>query len=958
MSECCETRLATKTTEVLFAVLIVFFLPAISSISCGQDSIDDYFERVVRPILVANCTECHGAEKQEAGLRLDQAEGWEKGGDSGPILDKGSPERGLLLRAISYQDDLKMPPANPLNDKEKEAIATWVRGGAVWPKSTHSPVVSKFESLFSDAKSHWSFQSPKQSEVPLGLKEDQSWLDAFLSDKRDARLDANPRASEAELIRRLTLDLTGVPSTFEEVVEFTNDHRPDAFDRLCDRLLASPRFGEKQGRHWLDVARFADTKGYTRLLDNPRYPASWTYRDYVIDAFNQDLPYAQFVLEQLAGDQIASPDNPRPLAALGFLTCGQRFLNSQPDIIDDQIDVVTRGFLGMTAACARCHDHKFEPISMRDYYGLYGVFQNSIEPPFPPLIVPSQDRSQYAPYITELERRVGEFQAFLKQKQSHFRGEVRRRSAEYLLAGSMEKVQPNYNPVMFLIDAKKDLNPTILQRWARRFENERKHGDPVLHPFVVLSNEFEANPKLEKARVEEILEALTNTSATIKAESGAVDTKCNGIVLSWLKVRSPRTREELAKGYAELFAELDSIRNGQKEVDHNWWAHGESFAELEDWYFAHESPETILEEDIDELMFVDATTQNEFHTEQRKIEDWINTPNAAPHAQALFDASIIRPSFIFLRGNASNPGPEAPRKFLDILAEGRAKPFHSGSGRLELASEIASESNPLTARVIVNRLWQWHFGNGLVPTSSDFGLRGDLPSHPELLDFLAVDLMKSNWSLKGIHRRIICSAHYQQSSQIDAAKFELDAGNQLLSRMNRRKLSWEEMRDSLLFVSGELDLAMSGPSPASIQDPNLKRRAIYGMIDRQNLSSLARTFDFAAPDNSVPKRSETTVPLQALFLFNSEFIAARARSVEERITREGATSNLEQITTVYRTIFAREPNAKEFERAIKFLSESELDRKQETGANESGVLTPLQELIHVLLMSNEFMMVD
>lgn len=953
-----EKRLATQTTSVLFSLLLVLFLPALAANTFGQNLEEEHFERVVRPILVANCTECHGAEKQEAGLRLDQADGWEKGGDSGPLLDLSVPDRGLLLRAISYEDDLKMPPDNPLNDKEKEAIATWVKAGAAWPKSTNSPVVSKFESLFSDAKSHWSFQSPRQSKVPLGLKEDQSWIDAFLSNKRDARIEANPRTSDAELIRRLTLDLTGVPPTFEEVVEFTSDHRPDAFDRLCDRLLASPRFGEKQGRNWLDVARFADTKGYTRLLDNPRYPASWTYRDYVIDAFNQDLPYAQFVLEQLAGDQVASPDNPSPLAALGFLTCGQRFLNSQPDIIDDQIDVVTRGFLGISAACARCHDHKFEPVSMRDYYGLYGVFQSSIEPPFPPLIVSSQVRSQYADYIAELERRVTEFQAFLKQKQSHFRSEVRRRSAEYLLAGSLEKVQPNYNPVMFLIDAKKDLNPTILQRWARRFEHARKHGDSILHPFLALTDAFESNAKLEKSRVDEILNALADDENETKPNSSGTLTRSNSIVVNWLRERSPAKRNDLAKAYADLFSELDSIRNGQKEVNNNWRAHGESFAELEDWYFARESPETILEEDIDELMFVDATTQNEFHIEQRKIEDWINTPNAAPHAQALFDASIIRPSFIFLRGNASNPGPEAPRKFLDILANGRAKPFHSGSGRLELASEIASESNPLTARVIVNRLWQWHFGNGLVPTSSDFGLRGDLPSHPELFDFLAVDLMKSNWSLKGIHRRIICSAHYQQSSLIDAAKFELDASNQLLSRMQRRKLSWEEMRDSLLFVSGELDLAMSGPSPASIQDPNLKRRAIYGMIDRQNLSSLARTFDFAAPDNSVPKRSETTVPLQALFLFNSDFIAARARSVDERITREGAKSNPEQITAAYRILFAREPNARELDRAMIFLNEGELNRKQETGANESGVLTPFQELIHVLLMSNEFMMVD
>jgi mono/diheme cytochrome c family protein len=434
----------------------------------GKTKALEFFERHVRPLLVERCQSCHGAKKQEAGLRLDSALGVKTGGDSGPLIIAGDPDHSPLLEVIRYDGDTKMPPKGKLSDPEIAALTELVRLGAPWPDEA-VPTAKTAADKLEASKRHWAFQPISRPQIPA--VNDGSWvktpIDAFILSRLDqAGLKPSPTADRRTLIRRATFDLHGLPATPDEIIAFEADDSPEAFQRVVNRLLESPRYGERWGRFWLDVARYADTKGYVRLSENPMYPSSWTYRDYVIRAFNEDLPYDRFLREQLAADRLDLGDDPRPLAALGFLTLGQRFINSQNDIIDDRIDVVTRGLMGLTVACARCHDHKFDAIPTRDYYSLHGVFASSLEPRVPPLLLRDFERASYEPYLTELKKRTDGLDAFLNGQRDYLLEGFRARAGEYLLAGQSEEIQPNFLAIMFLIDANKDLNPVMTQRWA------------------------------------------------------------------------------------------------------------------------------------------------------------------------------------------------------------------------------------------------------------------------------------------------------------------------------------------------------------------------------------------------------------------------------------------------------------------------------------------------------------
>ncbi|HKB37255.1 MAG TPA: DUF1549 and DUF1553 domain-containing protein, partial [Gemmataceae bacterium] len=626
---------------------------------------------------------------------------------------------------------------------------------------------------------HWAFQTVRRPGVPS--VRNTSWplteVDRFLLAKLEEKnLAPSEDADRHTLLRRVTFDLIGLPPTPEELDAFEADRSPDAFAKVVDRLLSSPQYGERWGRHWLDVARYADTKGYV-FTDERRFPFAYTYRDYVVRVFNEDLPYDQFILHQLAADRLDLKADRRPLAAMGFLTLGRRFLNNVPDIIDDRIDVTMRGLQGLTVACARCHDHKFDPIPQKDYYSLYGVFASSVEPADLPTIMAPIPTPEYQAYSRELAR---------------------------------------------------------LQKDVEDFRE--KH------------------------------------------------------------------REELQKRNRKF---RDELRALQKKADALKVTH----------------------------------------------------PGAPASAMVLNDLPRPVEPVVFLRGNPNNRGPAVPRHYLEVIAGENRKPFTDGSGRRELARAIASKDNPLTARVLVNRVWQWHFGEGLVRSPSNFGLRGELPTHPELLDYLAAEFMAKGWSIKKLHRLILLSRVYRQKSDDRADGKRVDVDNRLLWRMNRQRLDFEAMRDSLLFVAGRVNARVGGPPVNIVDPPFATRRSIYGFIDRQNLPGLFRTFDFASPDAHVPQRHGTTVPQQALFLMNSPFLVEQARHLVARLD-EKRTEPAQRIVQLYRLLYGRSPEAEETALGLRFIEDA--SRAAAIKGPDAGGkgLTPWQQYAQVLLLSNEMVFVD
>jgi Protein of unknown function (DUF1553)/Protein of unknown function (DUF1549)/Planctomycete cytochrome C len=744
----------------------------------------DFFEQSIRPIFVERCYECHSAQakKLKGGLRLDEPEQVLKGGDSGAAVVPGNPDASILIKAIRYTDpDLQMPPKNKSLTKEEVALLeTWVRMGAPIPKSSPPATSSRLQ----QAANHWAFQPVKMPALP-DVK-NRRWLrtplDRFILAKLESKnLCPAPQADRRTLIRRVFYDLTGLPPTYAEVRAFVQDQSPDAYAQLVDRLLDSPRYGERWGRYWLDVARYADTKGYLVSGQERRFPFSYTYRDYVVRAFNEDKPYDQFLVEQVAADRVVGQGDKRALAALGFLTLGRGFLGNQNDIIDDRIDVVTRGTMALTVTCARCHDHKFDPISTRDYYALHGVFASSEEPSEEPLLGSVSKSEEYQKYLKEKERLEKEIVAYRDREITNYvaTNHITRQEAETTLAR--------------------------------------------------------------------------------KLSEGAVP---------W---------ENQIKALA--------------------WTH----------------------------------------------------PGAPPRAMALEDKPTPVNSHILKRGNPSNPGDEVPRRFLELLSQPIPRPFTNGSGRLELARAIVSPSNPLTARVYVNRVWQHHFGEGLVATAGDFGVRTEAPLERDLLDYLASDFMEHGWSTKRLHRLILLSAAYQQSSDAPDETLKADPENRLYGRMNRERLDFEAMRDTFLALSGKLDSKLGGQPVDVLAEPFSCRRTIYGFIDRQNLPGVFRTFDFANPDISNQGRFRTTVPQQALFLMNSPFVLEQARALIARKEVCGSSTSQQQLRALERVVLQREMRPEELQLALKFLR---------LAPQPNSKLSPLATYAQVLLLSNELMFVD
>jgi hypothetical protein len=784
-------------TEISLSIALL--APTVGAQTAGVE----LFEKKIRPVLAGKCYACHSSKLKApmGGLVLDTKSGLLRGGDTGPAIVPGKPAESRLLEALKYIDpQLQMPPSGKLGDAVVADFTEWIASGAPDPREDRSstPRSAGAQGMSIEAgRKWWAFQPVR--ELPAPKVKGSEWarkkIDFFLLSQLEQKgVAPSPAADARTLIRRAFLDLHGLRPTYEEVEAFARDSRPDAYEQLIDRLLASPHYGERWGRYWLDVARYAEDNP-TSEATNPPYPYAWRYRDWVIEAVNQDIPYDRFVKLQLAADQMpeATRSDLRALGFLGTAPVYHKDARLSKEVIetlasddwDERVDAVTRGLLGLTVACARCHDHKFDPITTKDYYGLASVFASTAA-----VLRPIRDIDP------ETEKRF----LWVQQRLIHL---------DYL-----EKLMK---------------------------------GEPGTKPD-------EAAKKAEKFRAE--IEQLKQEMESVRG-------------------RYP----ELVKYVAKFGTEATRRRRGDGPPPN----------------------EPFINAVYDAGLWVDGSDPDLTLMDYRP-----GTSRDLP---------------VFLRGSVSSPGEPAPRRFLSVLSGPDDAPFRKGSGRLELAQSIFDDGSPLAARLIVNRVWAWHFGKPLAGTPSDFGTQGEKPSHPELLDDLASRFIANGWSFKWLHREIMLSAAYQQASAPRADGESADPNNRLLWRMNPRRMDIEAFRDSILQASGTLDTAMYGPS-TDLEVATNERRTVYAKISRSRLHAILRLYDFSDPSQHSPGRDLTTTPLQQLFVFNSPFLQEHAAALARRV--EGEADAGEQVRKLYRMVLARDPSGDEVDLALTYLARGTL----------------------------------
>ncbi len=750
-----------------------------------------------------------------------------------------------------------------------------------------------------------------------------------------------PPATKVALLRRATFDLTGLPPSPAEITAFLADRSPDAFAKVVDRLLASPRYGEKWGRHWLDVARYADSSGND---EDHRYPHAWRYRDYVIDSFNRDLPFDQFIREQIAGDLLPSNGvNRRGIVATGFLALGPKALAQQDktkmlyDVYDEQVDVTSKAFLGLTVSCARCHDHKFDPIRTRDYYSMISVFAStrSFEKPKEfvsvPLTSPLVPKTSFDRY--KAARRANE--DLMKRKQNEMDDIINRvkvpaaQAAAGQLAAIMLAARRVYSSNADPATEAKKLGIKLdrFQKWV----DYLKPGKPREH----------------------LLEWENATQADIERVANEYQTRFSTRLVEWNKKVA-----EWRKKYDEAIAKKKSPLPGKPEFEAG---QDRFFAQV---YFGKEGPLQFSEKDEGDFSAADVTRLKQLRAQRDGIKK--QAPQEPEMACAVAEGESVSQK-VFVRGDYHNPGDDVPKAVPAILTFAAPQPpMGKGSGRLELAEWIASPSNPLTSRVIVNRIWHWHFGDGIVGTPDNFGRMGEKPADADLLDYLAREFVRGGWSIKAMHRTMMLSSTYQMSSLPPKDAIDRDPENRFLSRFNRRRLDVEEMRDALLAIDGSLDTTMGGSlqkgtgtdgendnKRLSLKPESSKRRSVYLPLRRANLPALLNLFDFGDATTVNGERQLTNVPTQALFWLNSEFVTERAANVAAELVKSGVPTSRATINRAYLKVLNRAATPDEISGAESYLREHRL-RFPGTNSDVNGWAS----LVRVLMASNEFMYVD
>jgi len=806
------------------------------------DNPGEFFELRVRPVLAKNCYTCH-TESQMGGLRLDSRERVVKGGNSGPAILPGDAEHSLLIQAVSQTHArLKMPPGGKLKDDEIASLKNWVNAGAVWPETGPVIAVKSEYKITPEQRAFWSFQ-PVHDAAPPQVRH-AAWvkgpIDRFILAGLEARdLTPAPAADKRTLIRRATFDLIGLPPTPAEVDAFEKDSAPDAFAKVVDRLLASPHYGERWGRYWLDVARYSDDK-LDSERDNP-YPNAFRY-----------------------GDLLPGDERVKNEAGLGFYALS-------PEFQDDRVDATTRGFLGLTVACAQCHNHKYDPIPAQDYYSLLGIFNNTEPHEYP--LAPESIVAVYRTRKEKVEKQEEALKDFVARQGGELADILAEKTARFLMAS--RKLAPA-----------EGLDPTTSARWEKYLAKRDRE-----HPYLKRWDELaarDASPEEFQKAAREFQDALL----AINTEKKIVDDK-NHITLGLHP-----SRDDLSS------ASLISLDRDKYIL----------------WRDVFEEPKGVLY--FDEKR-IGPYLQGEWKAHLDQMQAELKTlkavlPPVYPFLHGIEDAKTLKTQRVYLRGNHDSLGEDAPPRFPAILSDGTRQTFTHGSGRLELAEAIVDPRNPLTARVMVNRIWQHHFGQGLVRTPSNFGQLGDRPSHPELLDYLARRLVESKWSVKAMHREIMLSAAYQLGTEYSAKAAADDPENRLLWRANRRRLDIEAIRDTLLFVAGDLDLSSGGP-PQRLNADN-KRRTVYGLVSRRKLDGMLALFDFPNPNNTSEQRMATNVPLQRLFFMNGDLVAQESASLAKRLSAEAG--DRARIRQAYRLVFEREPSGEEMTLGLTFLQES------------------------------------
>lgn len=937
---------------------------------------NEFFESKIRPLLSSKCFACHGSEMQMAKLNLATAAGFFKGGESGPVVVKGEPENSRLIQAVAYQGQVKMPPAGKLKDAEIADLVAWVKLGAPWPDAgpvEWMPEKSKGYRFTEEQKRFWAFQPIRDSSPPQvkNVAWCKSPIDRFILSRLEQKglFPARP-ASKLALLRRATFDLTGLPPTEQEIESFLSDSSSNAFAKVIERLLASPRYGERWGRHWLDVARYADSAGADEDI---RYPYAYRYRDYVIEAFNKDLPYSELIWQQLAGD-LLPPEKPGDvkvtgIVATGFLQVGPKLLAEQDkpkmvyDMVDEQLDVASRAFLGLTVACARCHDHKFDPIPTKDYYSLASIFASTKSLS---KVEGTVSQLYFAPLVTkEAADRYNHHQDKIKEKQEEVQDIIDAEAA--LHAAALFKQMPGYLPAAWQYENRPG---TLANLALSDFARQQGLDALVMGRWIdYLKPAVDVRPHLK------LWYQVTDAASAA--------------------VQSAETRQRLPEPPASL---LEVSRGFQKELEtlavERQKALGVHKAKVKEARRQGMPPPERIDLDVARMRFLtditgakgplalpddgpekqfSSTSQAQLKQLRAELEDLKKaSPPEPPMACAVAEGATVHQK-VFIRGNWANPGEDAPKQFLQIIAGENQKPVAQGSGRLQLAEWLTRPDHPLTSRVMVNRIWQWHFGEGLVTTPSNFGKLGEAPTHPELLDYLARHFMKNGWSIKAMHRLIMLSSTYQMGSEILKQASEVDPSNRLLSHMNRRRLDAEEIRDGMLALTGQLDLTMGGTmqsgfgtdgensnSRLSINPDTSTRRTVYLPIRRSNLPSLFNLFDFGDATTPGEGRSRTNVSPQALYMMNGEAVSSRSRELARSLLALKG-DEARRVSAAYLWTLGRSPEAEEVQESLSYLDSYKkkgLAVAQASGAVTTPNLDAWQSFCRVLLSSNEFIYVD
>lgn len=935
---------------------------ATSLAEATSPELETLFESRVRPLLAAKCQGCHGDTIAEAGLRLDSRRSLLAGSDTGPVVVPGDAAKSRLLAAVRHADEMAMPPDEKLSVKEIAALETWVIAGAPWSgpggdadAAATGVAASMDERLADSLANHWAFTPPERHAAP-GLPESfaptlrAAWsvstIDRFIGAELGAAgLTPAAEASPRDLIRRLHYDLTGLPPSAEEADAFCAvaaggaAASEAAFRATADRLLAAPAHAEHWARKWLDLARYADTMGYEFDNQDRRYPFAWTYRDWVVDALHRDLPYDRFVTLQLAADRIDPPVPRSDLAALGFLTVGRTFLGNTHDIIDDRIDLVTRGLLGLTVACARCHDHKYEPVTAADYYALHGIFASCKIPEELPVVgdhPTGPEAEAFAAKLAELEAAVNAHETAV-----HVRAirEAVAHAADYFSETARPTPRAADKRPPQLADGY-ELEQLLLDR-LKQLLDKAEPSHPILGVWAATRGKTDA----------EIVPLLTALRTTW---GEAPDPKLvNPLVVQEIVSAQPTTLRQLAEAYARLVARVAPVAAGGPAAQPEEAA---ELAALRTLLGVEGSPLVVPRTEA--MQVATRAEQTELRRRKKEVAKHLTeAPGGPPRAMVLLDTGKPVDSHVFLRGNPAKPGEKVERRLPKLL--GGTAVARDSSGRLDLARAIVAPTNPLSARMIVNWAWTHHMGRGLLDTPGDLGLRGEPPTNPHLLDDLARRFVDEGaWSLRWLHREIVTSCVWRQSSGMREDLSQRDPDNLLFGRANRRRLDWEAWRDSMLVAAGTLDLGHRGGRGVDpLAEAAMNTRSVYGHLDRQEVPGILRMFDIANPDTAVHVRTRTTVPQQSLAVLNAPLVVAAARRVAARVDRElGETANDEmRIIAFWQAVLTRSPTTDEQAAAAAWLAEEAGHGEPQT---DSTPFTRWDRLAQALLATAEFQFID